>query len=139
MQSSFFSGFLFIFVLISVTIVGRFIMSYWTSTNGWANLAKDYKVSSEIEGEKLSFIYMVMGRAIYKHCVVLIYNDEGLYMRLPFIYKMFHSPLYIPWNQIQYIKEKSFDRHEIGLGSYCTSTIIINNNTFTKLQNHIEK
>lgn len=142
MQSNFFNNIGFLFILIALTVGGRFLMSYWLSRKGWAPLSRQFPASEEIEGTKINFVSMRMGGGIYKNCVVLIYNDQGLYMRMLPIFKMFHPPLFIPWNQFHYDELKSplsFKRYKFEIGSPAIATIILTNQTLKDFRNYVIK
>lgn len=131
-----------ILLVTAFAIGGRLLLNYWLSLKGWGPLSKLYPASGEIEGTKENFVSMGLGGGIYKNCVVLIYNDLGLYMRMLSLFKMFHPPLFIPWNQFQYNEINnplSFNRHKIEIGIPPITYIILNDHTFKRLRANIQK
>ena len=67
---------------------------------GWGQLAWNYKYFLRLIGIENRFTSCKIGKIHYfKLCTVKIV-DKGLYIRLPFLFKLMHSLLLIPWGDI---------------------------------------
>jgi hypothetical protein len=108
---------LLLFLSISVTILFSYLEGLST---GWIRLARKFRDKS------LSHSYQWPSQDVrvenhwYRHAVVHIDVDEqGLYMGKPFLLRIGHSPLFIPWSEIQVLSGEHgwlFKRRKFKLG-----------------------
>jgi hypothetical protein len=75
---------------------------------GWRELGKYYRSTNRIEGKKWtwqsgSFRYSTS----YNHCLNIAANEEGIQIAVPFMFRIGHPPLFIPWTETRAKQEKS--------------------------------
>lgn len=131
-----------IVVILLASVGGRFLLSYSTASKGWSSIAKNYSVSVVPENlSEIKFSSMKIGKGYYKNCVHVSVTTKGVYLRLFSLLKMFHPPLFIPWNAIKYDKNSnpiSFNRHILEVNTFEGVTITINNNLFVHLDQYLK-
>jgi hypothetical protein len=67
---------------------------------GWWRLAQRYADTSLFSGETIRFATAQFGLASYSGMLVVGASDMGLYLATIRIFRPFHHPLFIPWNEI---------------------------------------
>lgn len=73
---------------------------------GWANLAAVYGHSGEFQGDRLHFQSARMRwGTTYRSSLTIGGNPRGLYLAVPFMLRIGHRPLLIPWTDIS-IRER---------------------------------
>ncbi|MGB0065553.1 MAG: hypothetical protein WBP85_13980 [Terracidiphilus sp.] len=122
MQASTFNDFVatplgFAVFFIALWCAVSFLISY---IGGWFALSKRFKRQSEPYGETKSagpFFYTVYMRwwGHYSSVVRLTAASDALYASVLFPFRVFHPPLRIPWDQIQFGRAKYFFRNYIVL------------------------
>jgi hypothetical protein len=74
-------------------------------TSGWRALAAHYARDGLLAGEEKKRLAVMMGagpfKASYRGAVTMTAAKDGLGLRLMFPLKFFHSPLLIPWADLQ--------------------------------------
>lgn len=87
---------------------------------GWHTLAKRFRAQAEPYGETRTVgplfctVYMrYWGH--YSSCVRLTAAEDALYLSVLFLFRIGHPPLRIPWNEIQFGRDKFLWRHYIVL------------------------
>ena len=78
------------------------IILYVTSRMGWKQLAAKFKYFSSVQGHQFSRISCKVGRIHYIKLCRIVYNADGFYIKLPYIFRMICPPLFIPWQEIQF-------------------------------------
>lgn len=132
----------FIIGIILLSMFMRVVMNYFISKKGWTPLAKQFTTTEEVDGETLKFVSMGIGKGIYKHLVFLTYNEEGLHLRVFYVFNAFHPPLFIPWSEIHYDNIKnplSFKRSSLLIGSPTITDFKISDYIYQKLKPYIGK
>ncbi len=130
-------------LLILFVLLSRILISYRTAGKGWQTLAGEY-ASPDIpeEGTDLRFASMKVGKGYYKNCVHIRYNEKGMHLRLLSIYRMFHTPLFIPWKAVGYDRQTnpiSFNRHILEIRAIRNIPVTLNDNVFSSLRPYILK
>jgi|SRR6185312_14069871 len=94
------SDILFLYLIVSL------VVSWWS---GWAVLAREFRLRNSFIGPRWHFQSAQMRWLCgYHNCLTIGANAEGLYLApLPF-FPLFHPPLFIPWTQVSFRKEKLF-------------------------------
>ncbi len=118
-------------------IVGGISICYIISKMGWTDLAAKYETSPEFIGTKIGLISANINSANYKNSLILKYNDEGIFLRPIFLFRLFHKPILIPWQEIKSIRtKKNFfsSYNELLIGSPYVATITISNSIFQRLE-----
>jgi hypothetical protein len=70
--------------------------------SGWMKLATFYRSSQEVnEGQAFNFQSAWM-RSIgfYNHCVTMTATANGIFISVWFLFRIGHSPLFVPWEDI---------------------------------------
>ena len=54
----------------------------------------------------MPFISLLVNRQQYRNTIILKYNEEGLYLKTVFVFRLFHEPVFIPWKEIKEVRDK---------------------------------
>ena len=77
---------------------------------GWPALAKQFRARQPLQGERYRFVFSTMGapRRLFAPCNYLsvTVNASGFSLSTWFIYRLFHPPLFIPWQTVASIETK---------------------------------
>ena len=92
----------FVFIAFWVVIVS--ILAQF----GWSTLARDYKTGPEFYGTDYGIVSARVNIVNYKASLILKYNDEGIFLRPTIFFRIFHPPIFIPWNEISAVDEGQF-------------------------------
>jgi hypothetical protein len=76
------------------------------SKMGWSKLADRYETNLPFEGTRVGIISATINGVSYKNSLILRYNQDGLYLRPTFLFRLFHKPLFIPWMEIKSVRER---------------------------------
>jgi hypothetical protein len=80
--------------------------SFMISKMGWSKLADRYETNLPFEGTRVGIISATINGVSYKNSLILRYNQDGLYLRPTFLFRLFHKPLFIPWMEIKSVRER---------------------------------
>jgi hypothetical protein len=75
---------------------------------GWAELARFYRQCGTFTGDRRRFESLRLGWVHYNHCAVLGISDEGLFLSLIPVFRLWHPPLLIPWTELTLDWKKTF-------------------------------
>jgi hypothetical protein len=71
---------------------------------GWPALADKYRSDRDIVGQRYRAVSLSMGRFVggvnYSNCATIRLNEEGIALSVQFLFRLFHPPLFIPWEAI---------------------------------------
>jgi len=125
---------LYIFPLIILIFFPAII--FLISRFGWAKLATRFRHQGSFDGTRIGTISAAVNTANYKNSIVMKYNDEGLYLKAIFIFRLFHPPLLIPWSEIGDVRalEARFGTvAQIHIGEPEIATVTVMKATFDKI------
>ena len=81
-----------------------FVVSRW---GGWRNLAEAYPAHDVPAGERLRMrSAQLRAGCNYNNCITFVSGPMGLHMSLPLIFRFFHSPVFLPWSELQVQEER---------------------------------
>ena len=90
-------NFLILFLLI--WILACYLLSIW---GGWSRLAGDYRTDADIDGSVWRFQSGALRYGLrYNGCLTIGASPSGLHLRILFLFRMGHPPLFIPWSDIK--------------------------------------
>lgn len=128
--------YIFPFAFIGLWILVTFIFSKL----GWAALAANYQFDGVFTGQRIGIISGSINGINYKNSLILMYNDEGLYLKTIFLFRLFHKPVLVPWKEIKTVRDKSmllFSVKELMVGDPHVARISIPEGVFDKIKRHI--
>ena len=130
---------LFIPFLFTFLFVGMWVfIVYFLSNSAWVHLVAKFKFTDQFVGKRIGIISARINYVNYNNSLILYYNEKGFYLKPVFIFKLFHPPIFIPWNEVQDIYDKKilFFKYKelwvIGHPNY--TSITISDSTFKKLE-----
>jgi hypothetical protein len=88
---------LFPFFIVALWLFVGFVVS---RIGGWSTLAEYYRYDQPFSGEMIRAQSAVFGRCGYGSCINFGVNQQGLFMVPILLFRTFHPPLFIPWNEI---------------------------------------
>ena len=134
---------LLLIVLIPVIFIGFWIFIVFILAQfGWSNLAQNYKTSTEFYGTDYGIVSARVNIVNYKASLILKYNDEGIFLRPTIPFRIYHPPVFVPWNEISAVDEGQFlfaKYVKIGVGSPKVASIFLSKRTFDQLRGTFEK
>lgn len=97
--------------LLPVLIFGLFLVvfpMFWCAivlllafVGGWRKLAEKYATEKEPRGTAFRWVNGSVGIVSYRNCLNAHVAHEGLYLSVPFFFRMGHKQLLIPWAEIR--------------------------------------
>jgi hypothetical protein len=129
-------GYFFPFFFIGMWILA----SYSISKKGWQDLAEKYALTGYFTGASVGLISAGINGFQYNNCLILKYNGQGMYLVPIFLFRLFHKPIFIPWNEIKDVRKKKLffvQLDELIIGDPFVATIRIKESTFRKIENFI--
>ena len=104
--------FLPVFVVFWLAIIG-----FISLVSGWNELAKRYKSSEDVEGERFRFRSGAVGwrafPASYGSCLFATVGPKGFRLSIFFPFRFLHPPLVIPWVEVERCEETRVMVHEV--------------------------
>ena len=93
---------------ISLWLFVSFVISF---LGGWLSLSRKFRLHGKFSGPKWWGVSGWMrALASYRGCLVVGANPEGLYLAVIFLFRFAHPPLFIPWAEIAFGRERIFFR-----------------------------
>ncbi len=130
-----------IYIVIAFPI---FFAAIWTlvtfilSRFGWSALAANYRTDPALFiGTKVGTISGRINFVNYNHCLILEFNEQGILLRTPLLFRMFHPAILIPWNAIKNVEDRQvlfFTYKKLVVGSPTVATVAITTSAFAILE-----
>ncbi len=108
-------------------ILPIYAVTLWTGISfliakigGWRLLARRFRLNSTFVGEKWSMQSAAMRFGVsYNNCLAVGANNMGLFVRPMTLFRLWHPPLFVPWNEVRVFPKKRWlwDFMEYRLGS----------------------
>ena len=77
------------------------IVKLISKAGGWGALAASYKAAYPFEGTKFRFQSARLRRKTsYNNALTVGANRDGIYLKMSFIFRIGHPPLFIPWEDV---------------------------------------
>lgn len=131
------------FILFPFLFIGMWVfITFLISKGGWSKLAGKFQIEKPPIAKSLGLISGYINKTRYKNALILKYNDEGIFLSVLFLFRLFHPPLFIPWEEIKGTEESKvllFKFRTLKIGDPVIARIKLNENTFQKLKDALEK
>lgn len=118
--------------------IGLFVfVIYLLSRKGWSDLVNMYQFDSDFQGHRFGVISAGINGVNYNNCLILKYNEQGFYLRPAFIFRLFHKPVFIPWEEIKVIRDKQIlfiKLKELIIGDPAVAIMQMKHSTFLKIE-----
>ena len=76
--------------------------------SGWQRLAASYPAREPPRGTRFAMQSGSVGLVSYRNCLTLHAAPDGLFLSLPFIFRIGHKTLFLPWSTIKNQKPFTF-------------------------------
>jgi len=96
----------FVYVFPFLFVGMFFLVIFILSRRGWTDLASKYQYTDIFTGERVGIISANINGVNYSNCLLLQYNQQGMYLVPVFIFRLFHPPIVIPWKEIKTVRDK---------------------------------
>lgn len=104
------------------------------SRAGWYKLSRKYKSVTAFYGNNYGKFNARINDLNYAGRLYLQYNEEGINLSVIRVYRLFHPPVFIPWNDVTKIDKREEDVFiSIGSGSE-SCEIQITSKTYERLE-----
>jgi hypothetical protein len=87
-------------------IIGNVIISYMMSFGGWKQLTQNYKANTSFVGARLNFQTAIINTGKQSGTINVGINSSGLHLSCIFFLRPGHPPLFIPWSEISWTRER---------------------------------
>lgn len=124
------------FILIGFSVVVTFILA----KIGWSALATNYQFDGLFTGQRIGIISGSINGVNYNNSLILKYDDEGIYLKTIFLFRLFHKPVLIPWEEIKSVRDKRmllFAFKELIVGDPLVARIGLSEGVYDKIRSHI--
>ena len=92
--------------LIGFPAIWCFVLFILSNVGSWRRLAQSYRTSEPISGTVLRWQSAKIGWVNFNRALTICILDEGLRLSLPFIFRLGHPPLLIPWSDFRDVRSK---------------------------------
>jgi hypothetical protein len=126
------------FFLSFITIVAAVLLVL--SLLGWFWFALRYRFTSHFRGASIGLISIDINYIVH-YFVVMKVNRDGFYLKPPLILSLFHPPLFIPWNDVQNVKDEKFmflKYKRLFIGNPVVGNIRISYSTFVRIEKMLD-
>jgi hypothetical protein len=87
--------------------VGMFILVLFIlSRRGWIDLASHFGYSDYFSGDRIGLTSASINGVNYNNCLLVKVNEQGIYFKPVFVFRLFHKPILVPWSEIKSIRDK---------------------------------
>jgi uncharacterized membrane protein YobD (UPF0266 family) len=90
-----------IFSLLPLWVLSLFLFS----KASWSKMSNIYKSKHVFYGNNYGKLHARINDLNYASRLYLNYNEEGIHLSVVKRYRLFHPPVFIPWNEISEIKK----------------------------------
>jgi hypothetical protein len=108
------------------------------SAGGWSRLSEAYATTRQMPAQVRARQNVVVGQVLYPNCMIVGFDDTGLYLELGFPISILGRPrLFIPWTEFKRIEEgRLFWRKAalLSLGEPLVGTITVPMNLFETIR-----
>lgn len=128
-------GFSLLFAVLFVSIF--FLVLFIITQRGWNRLVRKYHYSAEFDGTNFGVISAMINGVNYRNCLVVKYDDRGIYIKPVFMFRLIHKPVFIPFDEIKSIRDiKLFfiKYKELHIGEPGVAKMQIQESIFRKLE-----
>ena len=104
---------------------------------GWADLVEKFKMREKFSGKRIGLISVSINFVNYQNCVILKYDEKGMYLNLLIFFRLFYPPVYIPWTEIKDVRDKEIfliKTTELIIGDPFVTTIKLRTRTWDKVR-----
>jgi len=131
-----FFGYIFPFLFAGIWI----LINYIISKMAWADLVKNYETEASFSGHRVGIISASINGISYNNALILRFNEEGIYLRPVWVFRLFHKPVLIPWKEIKEVRDRKFfffNLKEIIVGNPFVAKITMRKSTFSLIENNL--
>jgi hypothetical protein len=97
------------FVVAALVCASLFAGAFVSRMSGWHELAERFALQDEFPSEHFRFRSARMKRGInYNNCLTIGASPVGFSIAMPWLFRMAHPPLFIPWSEISVVHTKIF-------------------------------
>ena len=95
-----------LFILLPFVLVG-----FWAAVcgllgwvSGWSRLGKSYRCAAEPKAWRYTWQSGSVGLVSYRNCLHIGVSEDGLFLSVPWVFRVGHPALFIPWAQIHNVQ-----------------------------------
>jgi hypothetical protein len=86
--------------LVAIPLIGSLVCLLLSLVSGWQRLAARYPATQPAHGTRLRAQSAGIGGVSYRNCLTIHVAADGLFLSMPFILRVGHAPLFIPWHAV---------------------------------------
>lgn len=118
--------------------VGMFILVLFVlSRRGWIDLASHFGYADNFSGNRIGVTSASINGVNYNNCLLVKVNEQGIYIKPVFVFRLFHQPILIPWREIKSIRDKKVlftNIKELVIGEPAIALLQMKPSTIKKLE-----
>ena len=123
-----------IFLLWVIIMVATILLVL--SLLGWFWFSLKYRYTGHFRGASIGLVSIDINYIVHYYVTFKV-NPDGFYLRPPLSLRLFHPPLFIPWNDIQNVKDEKFifvKYKRLFIGNPGVGNIRISYSTFIRIE-----
>jgi hypothetical protein len=126
----------FPFIFIGMWVLVSFILS----RKAWNKLVEKFRTDAPFDGNRIGIISADINSVSYKNSLILKCNQQGIYLKTTFLFRLFHLPVLIPWKEIKETRDGKvlFIRtKELVIGNPFIAMITIKASVYEKMERYL--
>ncbi len=103
---------------------------------GWFWFGLKYKYRDHFRGATVGLVSIDINYVV-RYFVIIKVNPDGFYLKPPLMLRLFHPPLFIPWDNVQNVKDEKFmfvKYKRLFIGNPVVGSIRIGYSTFIRIE-----
>ena len=108
--------------------------------SGWSELSEKYVFSNKFDGKYYRYQSAKFNKINFNNALQLGVNNQGMYLATMILFRLFHKPLFIPWNEIQAepYKRLFFKGYRLKFNLFPNIEMKINGRTYDKMSEYLK-
>jgi hypothetical protein len=93
-------------VALGIRLLGPIVMQHFKGAGGWRQISAVYATARPFPAQMWRQQSVVIGRVLYRNCMTVGFDSEGLYLHLGFPLSVLgRRALFVPWPDIKRVEE----------------------------------
>lgn len=112
---------------------------FLSKQSGWVRLSEKYHFPLLFEGKYYRFQSARLNKVNFANSLEIGVNHNGMYLIPMILFRLFHKPILIPWNEIQAepFKRFLFRGYRLTFQSFPNTKMEITDRTFDKIHGYL--
>jgi hypothetical protein len=129
-------AYIFPFIFVGMWI----LVTYMISKMGWDKLVEKFRYKGPFEGDRIGIISATINSGNYNKVIILRCNQQGIFLKTIFFFRLFHPSVFIPWKEIKEIRDRKvlfIQCKELVVGNPFVAMITMKASTYNKIEKSV--